>query len=412
MRLLIVGHPLTIAWNQRKYVAMKRVEPGLCLRIVVPRQIHHTFGTYPWEIHPELEPCEVRPLASVFSRSPMTLMLNPAGLAKILREFCPDVIHIEEEPQAMMAVWTIGLREAICPQAAVTLFTWDNLHRRHRFPLGALKRKLRSYSLRRAAAVVCGNCDAEHLLRKNDGYCGVTAVLPQFGLDPADHMPGSEPALKDQLGLRDEIAVGYVGRLVPEKGLELLLETLAGLAHLPWKLVLVGDGPLRARVHDHWMLRFPARIVHVPAVPHKEVPRYLRCLDIFVLASYATPHWKEQFGLTLAQAMMLGIPSIASSSGAIPEVAGPGALIIEEGNLESLCQALQKMMLSESWRRELGARAREFALRHYTLKEIAASYLTVFEKARALSTNPPHGSAPDRALHSCQEGSAAQAEKV
>ena len=412
MMLLVVGHPLTIAWNQRKYVAMKRVEPGLRLRVVVPRQIHHTFGTYPWEIHPELGPGEVRPLASMFSRSHMTLVLNPVGLAKILREYRPDVIHVEEEPQAMMAVWTIRLRGAICPQAAVTLFTWDNLHRPHRFPLGALKKKLRSYSLQRAAAVVCGNREAEHLLRKNDGYRGVTAVLPQFGLDPDDHLPRPEPALKAQLGLRDGIAVGYAGRLVPEKGLELLLEALSGLAEIPWKLVLVGDGPLRARIHDHWMPRFPGRILHVPAVPHGEVPRYLRCLDIFVLASYATPRWKEQFGLTLAQAMMLGIPSIASSSGAIPEVAGPGALIFEQDNLESLRHALQTMLLSEPCRRELGARAREFALRHYTHREIAASYLTVFEKARTLCTATPRGSTPDRALQLCQEGSAARAEKV
>jgi len=165
MRLLVVGHPLTIAWNQRKYVAMKRADPALRLRVVVPKQIHHTFGIYPCETHPGLEPSEVHPLASAFSRSHMTRILNPVGLAKILREFRPDVIHIEEEPHAMMAVWTIGLRAAICPQAAVTLFTWDNLHRRHRFPLAALKNKLRSYSLQRPARghLSAGGCHAVHL---------------------------------------------------------------------------------------------------------------------------------------------------------------------------------------------------------------------------------------------------------
>ncbi|HEX2715270.1 MAG TPA: glycosyltransferase family 4 protein [Candidatus Acidoferrales bacterium] len=412
MRLLVVGHPLTIAWNQRKYVEMKRVEPGLRLRVVVPKQIHDTFSTYRWEAHPELGPGEVNPLASAFSRSHMTLILNPVGLGKVLHDFWPDVIHIEEEPHAMMAVWTIGLRVAICPQAAVTLFTWDNLHRRHRFPLGALKNKLRCYSLRRTAAVVCGNCDAERLLRKNDGYRGVTTVLPQFGLDPGDHTPGCEPALKARLGLGEAIVVGYVGRLVPEKGLELLLEALASLAEIPWKLILVGEGSLRARIHDHWMPRLPGRIVHVPAVPHAQVPGYLRCLDIFVLASYKTPRWKEQFGLTLAQAMMLGLPSIASSSGAIPEVAGPGALIFEEGNLESLRQALRTMLRAEPWRRELGAKAREFALRHYTLQEIAASYLRVFEKASAVCTATPRASTPDRAMGPCREEGAARAEKV
>jgi len=93
-------------------------------------------------------------------------------------------------------------------------------------------------------------------------------------------------------------------------------------------------------------------------------------------------------------------------------VAGPGALIFEEGSLESLSQALRKMLRSEPFRCELGAKAREFALHHYTLKEIAASYLTVFERARARCTTTPRGWTPDRALRPCQEGGAERPEKV
>src|ERR1700687_3957462 len=126
-----------------------------------------------------------------------------------------------------------------------------------------------------------------------------------------------EPNLRQQLGLSEGIVVGYAGRLVPEKGIELLLRALESLPEHPWKLLLLGSGPLEDAIHRLWMPRFPGRIIHVPAVVLCDVPHYLRCMDIFVLASYATQVWKEQFGLSLAQAMLLGIPSVVSSSGAI-----------------------------------------------------------------------------------------------
>lgn len=387
MKLLVVGHPFIVAYNQKKYVAMKHLDPALEMRIVGPRKVRHLFGTFPSKVCPELDPAEVIALASVFSRSHMTYLLQPARLAGILREFRPDVIHLEEEPHALVTLETLALRDLLAPRAAVTLFTWDNLHRKRNFPLGLLKKALRRYSLTHAAAVVCGNREAERLLRARDGYTGLCAVLPQFGLDPVEHRGGPEPELKSQLGLTGGIVVGYLGRLIPEKGIELLLGALAQLPDEPWKILLVGSGPLEREIHDRWIPRFPGRIVHLRAAPHSEVPRYLRCLDVFVLASYGVAKWKEQFGLTLAQAMMLGIPSVVSSSGAIPEVAGPGALIIEEGNQESLRGALRLVLASAQRRRELGERARAFAVKHYTMTTLASQYLEIFERARCL-----HGS--------------------
>jgi glycosyltransferase involved in cell wall biosynthesis len=117
-------------------------------------------------------------------------------------------------------------------------------------------------------------------------------------------------------------------------------------------------------------------------VPLSEVPRYMRCMDIFVLASYATPAWKEQFGLALAQAMLLGIPSVVSSCGAIPEVAGPGARVCREGSVESLAEGLRALLESPILRRDLGAQARAFALQNYTLDAIGARYLEIFYQAR------------------------------
>ncbi len=381
MKLLVVGHPYAVAYLQGKFIAIQQVGANVSLRLLTPRAVPHPFRTYPHEVHPQLTAEQVPALRSALWHSHMTYLFDPLALAQQLRTFAPDVIHIEEEPQAFVTVETLLLRQRYAPQAAVTLFTWDNLLRRRAFPLNTAKARLRAFSLRRATAVICGNSEAARRLREEGCFAGPVTVLPQQGLDPVEHATHPEPELRRALGLDASLCVGYAGRLIPEKGIRLLLLALGGLLHLPWKLLLVGSGPLESEIRDDWMVRYPGRIVQVPAVPHEQVPRYLRAMDIFVLASYRTPKWKEQFGLALAQAMMVGRPSVVSDSGAIPEVAGPGALVVPEGNVAELRQALQALLTSAALRDLLGQRARNFALSRYAMTTVAAGYCQVFAQA-------------------------------
>jgi L-malate glycosyltransferase len=173
---------------------------------------------------------------------------------------------------------------------------------------------------------------------------------------------------------------------VPEKGLRIVLDALGQLRSFPWKLLLVGAGPLETEIRENWMAKFPKRVALVPAVRYEQVPRYLRCSDIFVLPSYSTSWWMEQFGLTIAQAMLLGIPVVGSSSGAIPEVLGPGGIVFEERNTTELTRGLKELLESPERRKELGVRGREFALRNYTLEGVAGRYHNLFERVSACTT--------------------------
>jgi glycosyltransferase involved in cell wall biosynthesis len=386
MRLLVVGHPFLLAHNQKKYVAMKRLDPGLHLRLIVPSRGRDRFDLADYQVHSALNPEEVVPLKARLVHSHMTYLHNPTQMAKLLGNFQPDVIHMEAEPQALISVETIALQRRFARGAAVTLFTWDNLVRNRRFPIGTLKRRLRRYSLARSTTVICGNRRAAELLRAEGLFRGQVEILPQYGLDVTEYQPAAESELRARLGLEGHVVVGHVGRLVPEKGLRMLLQALGRLQTHPWKLLLVGSGPLESEIRERWMAEFPGRIVLLPAVPYEQVPQYLRCLDVFVLASYSTPNWMEQFGLTLAQAMLLGIASIGSTSGAIPEVLGSGGLLFEEGRVDDLTRALESLLTSPASRQHLGARGREFALQHYTSESVAARYLAAFERARLRST--------------------------
>jgi len=388
MRLLVVGHPFLLAHNQKKYVAMKQLNPDLQLRLVVPDRGRDRFDVTDYEVHPLLDVKEVRPFRAWFAKSHMTYVHGPLGLARLLREFRPHVIYIEEEPQALITVETIALQRLLLPETQVTLFTWDNLLRSRCFPIGTLKRRLRKWVLARVAGVVCGNRQAAELLRAENSFHGEINVVPQYGLDPEQHQPGTEPHLRRELGLADNLVVGFVGRFVPEKGLLLLIHALERLRSYPWKLLLVGSGPLQDELTKFATGSLSGRVVIVPAVPYEDVPRYLRCSDIFVLPSYRTAAWMEQFGLAMTQAMMLGIPCIGSSSGAIPEVLGPGGLVFLEGEEDHLVQALSFLLTEPDRRVELGWVGRKFALSKYAESMIAAEYLSFFEKAGYFPRRP------------------------
>jgi L-malate glycosyltransferase len=396
MRLTVLGHSCVVARNQAKYAALRRLDPGLELRLIVPASVSNPAYRmrYAMERHDGVSPSEVVAIGAAFARSHMVTLYDPRTIARSFADFRPDVIHVEEEPQSLLSVETAILRAAFAPRAALTLFTWDNLLRSRRFPLGAAKKLLRRFTLSAADHLICGNRESERLALR-EGCAPATVVLPQFGLDPAEHAPGTEPELRRALGLGDGIVVGYAGRLVAEKGLRLLYAALAALPHLPWRLLLIGGGALESEIVNEWIPRFPGKIVRVPPVGHAEVPRYLRAMDIFALNSYPVPVWKEQFGLALAQAMMLGLACLVSDVGALPEVAGDAAVVVPERDAEKLRSALEAMLASPDFRESLGRRARQRALRHYTDDSIAARYRKVFEQASARRA----GLRPTRSRH-------------
>lgn len=243
--------------------------------------------------------------------------------------------------------------------------------------------------------MICGNRQAAELLRAEGRFRGAVEILPQYGLDVTEHQPGTEPRLRDELGLQASPVVGYLGRMVPEKGLRLLFEALGKLLSYPWKLLLVGSGPLEQEIRKRWMPTLPGRVVLVPAVSYEQVARYFRCTDIFVLASQSTPVWKEQFGLTLAQAMMLGVACIGSTSGAIPDVLGPGGLLFDEGQSADLRRCLKALLESPALRQEFGVKGHQFATQHYTMGAVSAKYLAAFDRARgrssAIDSSPGEG---------------------
>jgi len=287
-------------------------------------------------------------------------------LGQRLRAFAPDVVHIDEEPYNFATFHALWMAKRAGARAL--WFTWQNLNRHYPFPF----RWIEGYNLRHADYAIAGSAGAAEVWRKK-GYTGPLAVIPQFGVDPDIFVP--RPGEPDS---GRGFLIGYVGRLVPEKGVDTLLEAVAGLNGV-WRLAIVGEGPERSRLETlAQRLGIAERVFFEGSLPSLRVPALYRELGALVLPSRSRPNWVEQFGRVLIEAMASGVPVVGSDCGELPNVIGDAGLIFPEGNVEALRVHLMDLMRDQDRWTDLARRGRKRVLAHFTQAQVAAQTVTVY----------------------------------
>lgn len=281
------------------------------------------------------------------------------GLWKQMRRFKPDIVHIDEEPYNVVAAHATMLARRV--KARPIFFAFQNLHRRYPPPFSTIER----YCYSRASAGIAGNQDAADVLRQK-GFRKPISVIPQFGVDPQIYRP--TPRTTDW---RHEPTVGYIGRVVPEKGLDTLIEAVATIPSRP-HVFIVGSGSHRlALQHQAERLGARDRVQFRSAIPPENVPAMLADFDALVLPSLTQNNWKEQFGRVLIEAMACEVPVIGSDSGEIPNVIGEAGLIFPEGNAGVLAAHIRKLLDDPAYRRTIGKAGRKRVLEHFTQAKVA-----------------------------------------
>lgn len=286
-------------------------------------------------------------------------------LGKHLGQLRPDIVHVDEEPYDLVSFHaTLLARRA---GARVVFFTWQNIDRDYPLLFGLFDR----YVMSRSAGAICGNQSGTHILRRK-GFVRPLTVIPQFGVDPRVFYPAEDwEKLRREAGIERPYRFGYVGRLVEEKGLISLLQSLSDLEG-NWQLDLLGEGPLQSKLSEVAnSLGIAQRVNFRGSVPSTEVPAFMRGLDALVLPSLTISNWKEQFGRVLVEAMASAVPVVGSDSGEIPIVIGEAGLVFPEGDVAALREHLRRLMDDETLRLDLSARGRERALGAFTQATVA-----------------------------------------
>jgi glycosyltransferase involved in cell wall biosynthesis len=294
------------------------------------------------------------------------------GLGAQVRRLKPDVMHIDEEPYNLATFLAIRLASSV--GARSVFFTWQNLLRRYPFPFSWIEQ----YDYRHAAHAIAGNRDGVDVLR-GKGYQGPVTVIPQFGVDTELYSPAADHPAEDSHPFR----IGYAGRLVEEKGVDLLLRAVAGVDG-EWRVSILGDGPFKAHLMElSGALGVEDRVSFELPLPSSAMPSHYRKLDVLVLPSRARPHWKEQFGRVLIEAMACAVPVVGSDSGEIPHVIGDAGLLFPEDDVLALRAHLQALMGDRRLHRSLAQKGRERVVQHYTQRRIAEATRQVYVEVLA-----------------------------
>ena len=151
-----------------------------------------------------------------------------------------------------------------------------------------------------------------------------------------------------------------VGAVVARKGFDVLIEALAPLASLPWRLTIAGDrtrDPATSAQLDADIARqgLAGRVDVLGAVDGDRLDALYAGADMFVLASRF-----EGYGMAYAEAMARGLPIVGTTAGAIPDTVPPNAgILVEPNDVKALSRTLRMLMENRKEREWLAAGARE-----------------------------------------------------
>ncbi|WP_293338167.1 hormogonium polysaccharide biosynthesis glycosyltransferase HpsO [Microcoleus sp. CAWBG58] len=387
MRILVASHTYIVDINREKFKILANLEPDIEVTIVVPRR-WKPGGVQNKIIETEFyqeDSFKIVPISN-FSQNNQGLLTFGTDIIRLLQEFKPQIIQVEQGSKSLAYSQLIILNKLLKLKAKNILFTWWNLSYELKWPISVLE----NFNLQNTDGIIAGNLDGSKILYQR-GYTGAMAVMPQLGVDEKLFVPAAKDIeLSRKFGIKPgDFVVGFVGRFVEEKGLLTLAEALAGLKQLPWKWLLVGQGKLQSHLEQkciEWGIS--ERIIWVESVSHEEIPPYMNLMNCLVLPSQTsykfktltTVGWKEQFGHVLIEAMACKIPVIGSDCGEIPHVIGDAGLVFPEGNAGILRDCLQQLMESRDFAVDLGDRGYYKVMTSYTNQALAEQLLDFYKQ--------------------------------
>jgi glycosyltransferase involved in cell wall biosynthesis len=360
-----------------------------CCRLQVNRAIYERMAEDGWEVrifvqadhHVALDPdtagLPVTEMVRYGKRSRFHLY---KGLDPVLSEFMPDQVLLDLEPDSLLACqlarWCARYHKRFYVQTCENQSIWSttvNSALPVRCVITLLRHLFLWYTVPRIHHVFPISSDGKILL-DGFGLNGASTLIP-LGVDTQKFQPNStfREALRQSWNVPDETPViAYFGRLLPGKGVHLLLDALIQLGEASWMLVMddfESEGADYLREINQQLSHpvFADRLIRIHAT-HAEMPHHMNAVDMVVVPSIRHGVFLEQYGRVVPEALACGTEVITSDSGSLPEVGGDVAIRFAEGSIPALVDTLSRALkISNAERRQSLSRRQDWVIRHASL---------------------------------------------
>ncbi len=368
VRVLIIGHWFLNRLNQEKLDRLAELE-DVELMALMPRRWRGSLGETYGSPGQRPRAYRIRRGQTVLEGAiNINLHLYLSGLTEALRIHRPHLVQVDEEPYCPVSFQVAALKRIFGYR--MICFSYQNLNKQYPQPF----RWMEAFTLARTDLLIAGNAEVGQVFA-DKGFKGPIEVIPHgmnLGLY-RDARPAEIP------GHSGRFTIGLLGRVEQEKGVQVLMSALERLSDPP-QLLVVGSGPMMPQLRQWAAGRPEQQLCLIDRVPHADVGRYLKRMDLVCVPSLTHSGWKEQLGRVILEAMAAGVPVVASDSGEIPTTADGAALLCPEGDPAALAAAIERIRsepaLRESLRQKGQRRAADFGWQSVT-SEIGRAYRRV-----------------------------------
>lgn len=332
MRVLIIDKTAGLRSSHERHQALGAI-PKVDLHVLGPRHWIENGRPVEWNISDDMN--YIPHFGGVFFKDYYARACYYSGMMSAFRHSQPEIIQLLEEPWSLTALQALIVSSIFAPQAKLLFYTWENIYRPWCYPsrLSWLYALIDKVMHSCSSGAVCATKGARKVLLQK-GYQHPTTVIP-YGIPQFFLQNHSQTERK-----MDGFTVGYIGRLLEMKGVDLLIQAMKDLPDC--QLHLIGSGEDENRFKQFAKeLDVDERIEWSSSMPEEKIPAVLNHLDVLVLPSRSTPGWQEQLGRVLIEAMAMRVPVIGANTGAISEVIGDAGWLFEAENPAHLVKQIK-----------------------------------------------------------------------
>jgi glycosyltransferase involved in cell wall biosynthesis len=280
------------------------------------------------------------------------------GLEKLAHQF--DIFH-SADPHYYYSYQLAKLRKNNKIKKLI-LTSWETIPFNNESV--AAKKKIKYFSLNHTDLIICYTNRAKQALTK-EGVDEKKIKVIRLGVDLNRFKP--------KITKKNHLTILFVGRLVEEKGIIDLYQVFVNVKKEfdQIKLKIVGDGLLKKQLIKLIRKNHLEKDITITSSNYQNMPKIYQSADIIVLPSKTTKTWEEQYGMVLVEAMASGLPIIAYRSGAIEEIVGNVAILVDEGEVNNLKKQLLLLINNQNLRIKLGKMGRRRAEREFDAQKTA-----------------------------------------